>query len=76
MAERSPGGRSWHLPMGVLFIVSAGIVFARQLVLVGPEFFADHIVSAEITNEKISLAMVAFGLVLVFYGRLRARQAI
>lgn len=71
MTEHPYGARNWHLPLGVLFIVSAGIVFARQLILVGPEFFVDYIVNAEFTNEKVSLAMVVFGLVLVIYGRKR-----
>ena len=65
--------RNWHTAMGLLFIVSAGIVFARQLALVGPEFFYDYIVNAEVTSEKVSLGMVAFGLCLVAYG-LRARR--
>lgn len=67
---RDSGGhsRSWHLPLGILFIVSAAIVFARQLALVGPEFFYDHLVSAEVTNEKVSAGMVAFGATLAIYG--------
>jgi len=60
--------RAWHLPLGVLFIVSAAIVFARQLALVGPEFFYDHLVGAEVTNEKVSAGMAAFGAALAIYG--------
>lgn len=63
--------RSWHLPLGILFIVSAAIVFARQLALVGPEFFYDYLVNAEVTNEKVSVGMVAFGAALAIYGARR-----
>ena len=68
--------RTWHLPLGLLFVVSAAIVFARQLALVGPEFFYDYLVNSEITNEKVSAGMVAFGAALALYGvRGRRRRA-
>lgn len=73
MVSHSQGARMWHMPLGVLFIVSAGIVFARQLLLVGPEFFIDYVVNGDVTNEKVSIAMVVIGLVLVVYG-LRVRS--
>lgn len=60
--------RAWHLPLGILFIVSAAIVFARQLALVGPEFLYDYLVNAEVTNEKVSAGMAAFGAALVAHG--------
>lgn len=75
MPEHSRRGRNWHTAMGLLFIVSAAIVIVRQLVLVGPEFFYDYVVSNEITNEKISLGMAAFGAALVAYGLRSGSQA-
>lgn len=76
MPDRGAHVRSWHLPLGILFIVSAAIVFARQLALVGPEFFYDYLVNAEVTNEKVSVGMVAFGATLAVYGaRGRWRRA-
>ncbi len=59
---------TWHVAMGILFIVSAGIVVVRQLVLVGPEFFYDYLVNDELTNEKVSAAMAGFGAALALYG--------
>lgn len=54
--------------MGILFIVMAGIILSRNLLLYGPEFLADYFISKEITNEKISAGMISFGAFLIFYG--------
>lgn len=61
-------GRNWYTAMGVLFIVSAGIVLGRQLALWGVEFVMDFIVNVEVTSEKIALGMIAFGAILVWRG--------
>lgn len=60
--------RNWFTAMGAMFLIMAGIVFARQILLVGPEFVADYIVNAEITNEKVSAGMAAFGGAMVIKG--------
>jgi len=76
MPASDPPARAWHLPLGILFIVSAAIVLARQLALVGPEFLYDHLVNAEVTNEKVSAGMAAFGAALAAHGaRGRWRRA-
>lgn len=54
-------GRNWYSAMGVLFIVMALVVIVRNLLIWGPEFVFDFLLSSEITNEKISLGMLAFG---------------
>ena len=61
-------GRNWYTAMGALFIISAGIVLIRQLVLWTPDFVLDFLLSPEITNEKVSVAMIAFGGILVGLG--------
>lgn len=61
-------GRNWHTAIGLLFIVSAGIVLARQVALWGIEFVADFTVNGEFTNEKVSLAMICFGVAMVAWG--------
>lgn len=60
--------RNWFTAMGAMFLIMAGIVFARQILLVGPEFVADYIVNAEVTNEKVSVGMAAFGGAMVIKG--------
>ena len=61
-------GRNWYSAIGVLFSVMAGIVFIRQLLIWGPEFVGDFLVNAEITNEKVSMAMLAFGIFMIALG--------
>ena len=61
-------GRNWFTAMGVLFIVMAGIILIRNLLIYGPEFLADYFISPQITNEKISAGMIGFGAFLIFLG--------
>ena len=61
-------GRNWFTAMGVLFSVMAGIVLVRQLFLWGPEFVGDFLFNGEITNEKVSMAMLAFGIFMIILG--------
>jgi len=61
-------GRNWFTAMGVLFSVMAGIVLIRQLFIWGPEFMGDFLVNAEITNEKVSMTMLAFGIFMIALG--------
>jgi hypothetical protein len=60
--------RNWFTAMGVLFIVMAGIILIRNLLIWGPEFVADFFTSSEITNEKISVGMIGIGCFLIFLG--------
>ena len=61
-------GRNWFTAMGVLFCVMAGIVLIQQLLIIGPEFVLDFLVNDEITNEKISMAMMGFGVFMIAMG--------
>ena len=61
-------GRNWFTAMGILFIVMAAIILVRNLLIWGPEFVLDFLKSSEITNEKISMAMIGFGGLLIFLG--------
>ena len=61
-------GKNWYSAIGVLFCVMAGIVLVRQLLIWGPEFVEDFILNGEITNEKISMAMLAFGVFMIALG--------
>ena len=66
--EYSRRGRNWFTAMGVLFIVMAGIIVIRNMFLRSPGFFVDFLISPEITNEKISLAMIIFGCIMIGIG--------
>jgi len=61
-------GRNWFTAMGVLFSVMAGIVLIRQLLIWGPEFVGDLLLNAEITNDKVSMVMFAFGIFMIALG--------
>lgn len=61
-------GRNWLTAMGVLFIVSAVIVLARQLIIWTPDFAVEFLLNGDITNEKVSVAMIAFGCILLILG--------
>ena len=61
-------GRNWYTAVGALFLIMAGIVFVRQIILWSPEFVVDFLLSPEITNEKVSLGMVGFGVFMIVRG--------
>ena len=66
--EYSRRGRNWFSAMGILFIVMASIVLVRNMILWSPEFALDFLLGPNITNEKISLGMIIFGLIMIGWG--------
>ena len=69
MSEYHPRrGRNWYSAMGVLFVVVGAVVIVRNLILWSPEFVVDFMFNDEITNEKVSLGMFAFGGFLIILG--------
>jgi len=67
-------GRNWFTAMGILFIVMAGIILIRNLLIYGPEFLVDYFISPKITNEKISASMIGFGTLFIFLGFRRRHE--
>ncbi len=61
-------GKNWYSAMGILFIVMGVIVMVRNILIWSPDFVLDFLLSSEITNEKISIGMFAFGGILLFLG--------
>lgn len=61
-------GKNWFTAIGVLFCVMAGIVIVQQLLIWGIDFFEEFLFNAEITNEKVSMAMLGFGLFMIALG--------
>ena len=61
-------GRNWFTAMGVLFIVMALIVLMQNLLIWGPGFVLDFLLSSDITNEKISTGMIIFGVIMIALG--------
>ncbi len=61
-------GRNWYTAMGVLFIIMAAIVLVQQIIVWSPDFVIEFLLNSEITNEKISIGMMAFGVFLIIMG--------
>jgi len=51
-----------------MFCVMAGIVLVRQLLIWGPEFVEEFLFNEEFTNEKVSMAMLGFGIFMIVLG--------
>lgn len=61
-------GRNWFTAIGVLFCVMGGIVLIQQLLIWGIDFVEDFLFNAEFTNEKVSVAMLGFGIFMIAWG--------
>ena len=61
-------GKNWFTAIGIMFCVMGGIVLIQQLLIWGIDFVIDFLVNGEITNEKVSIAMIAFGVFMVALG--------
>jgi len=61
-------GKNWFTAIGVLFCVMGGIVLIQQLLIWGIDFVEEFLFNAEITNEKVSTVMIAFGIFMIVLG--------
>lgn len=61
-------GRNWFTAIGVLFCIMGGTVLIQQLLIWGIDFVVDFLFNAEFTNEKVSVAMIGFGLFMIALG--------
>ena len=61
-------GRNWFTAIGVLFCIMGGIVLIQQLLIWGIEFVQDFLFNGEFTNEKVSVAMICFGIFMIALG--------
>ena len=61
-------GKNWFTAIGVMFCVMGGVVLIQQLLIWGIDFVQDFLFNAEFTNEKVSVAMIGFGIFMVALG--------
>ena len=61
-------GRNWFTAIGVLFCIMGGIVLIQQLLIWGIDFVEEFLFNGEFTNEKVSVAMICFGLFMIALG--------
>ena len=57
---------------GVLFIITAIIIPIQNLIVWGPDFASDFYNSQEITAEKLSIGVIAFGVFMIFLAHKKA----
>ena len=67
-------GRNWFTAIGVLFCVMGGIVLIQQLLIWGIDFVEEFLFNAEFTNEKVSVAMIGFGIFMIALGFIKHEQ--
>ena len=67
-------GRNWYTAIGLMFCIMATIVLVQQLLIWGPEFVEDFLLNGEITNEKVSTGMLAFGIFMIVVGFTKYEQ--
>jgi len=61
-------GKNWYTAIGLMFCIMATIVLIQQLLIWGPEFVEDFLLNGDVTNEKVSMGMLAFGIFMVALG--------
>ncbi len=66
--EQYRRGRNWFSAIGVLFCFMGGTVLVQQLLIWGIDFVEEFLYNGEITNEKVSVAMISFGLIMILLG--------
>tara|TARA_Y100000590_G_scaffold443816_1_gene573724 strand:- start:1179 stop:1409 length:231 start_codon:yes stop_codon:yes gene_type:complete len=58
----------------ILFFISGAIIPIQNIIIWGPEFVLTYFTSPDITAEKISLGVIAIGIIMVFYGKKKQTQ--
>ena len=67
-------GRNWFSAIGVLFCVMGGTVLIQQLLIWGIDFVEEFLYNNEFTNEKVSVAMIIFGVFMIVLGLRKHEQ--
>jgi len=71
-------GKNWMSAMGILFIVMAGIITIRDLLLFSQlytvGFFLDNFTNSAITNEKFVIGMLVGGGILLYWGYFKKKE--
>ena len=59
---------------GILFFISVAIIPLQNLVIWGPEFVLKYFTSSDITAEKLSIAVIGIGVLMIIYGKKKQNQ--
>ena len=58
----------------ILFFISGAIIPLQNLVIWGPEFVLKYFTSSDITAEKLSIAVIGIGVLMLIYGKKKQNQ--
>ena len=58
----------------ILFFISGAIIPLQNLVIWGPEFVLKYFTSSDITAEKLSIAVIGIGVLMIIYGKKKQKQ--
>ena len=58
----------------ILFFISGAIIPLQNLVIWGPEFVLKYFTSSDITAEKLSIAVIGIGVLMIIYGKRKQNQ--
>ncbi|MBO49117.1 MAG: hypothetical protein CL686_03245 [Candidatus Nitrosopelagicus sp.] len=58
----------------ILFFISGAIIPLQNLVIWGPEFVLKYFTSSDITAEKLSIAVIGIGVLMIIYGKKKQNQ--
>ena len=58
----------------ILFFISGAIIPLQNLVIWGPELVLKYFTSSDITAEKLSIAVIGIGVLMIIYGKKKQNQ--
>ena len=67
-------GRNPTTAFGILFVVIGAIALVRQLIVWSPDFVVQFLFNSEVTSEKVAVATICVGVIIVLLGLRKNEQ--
>lgn len=58
----------------ILFFISGAIIPLQNLIIWGPEFVSEYFTNSDLTAEKLSIAVIGIGVLMIIYGKKKQDQ--
>lgn len=58
----------------ILFFISGAIIPLQNLIIWGPEFVSEYFTNSDLTAEKLSIAVIGIGVLMIIYGKKKQNQ--
>ena len=68
MSQEPRKGKNWFTVMGILFVITGGVVFGKDLFIWGPDFLWQFLWNSEFNATKVMTATIIFGLIWIGIG--------